>query len=89
MEVSIRVDVVNRVVKDVAVAVEILWIIWFTDKWVGRDEAAKLRVIVSAAIVVEAALWIKDVAGEAPKRIAGAFRSACLTPWVVLDNLRQ
>ena len=73
MEVAIRVDVVNWVIDDIAVTIEVLRIVWLPDKRVRADESAKLWVIVSAAIVVEAALWIKDVAGEAADGIADAL----------------
>jgi hypothetical protein len=68
--IAIRVDGVDRVVKYIAVAIKVLRVIRLPDKRVWGDESAQFRVIVSAAIVVEAALWIKNVACEAAQRIA-------------------
>jgi len=58
---------------------------WAWDKRIGGDESAKLWVIVPPAIVVEAAFWIKLLAGETAQGVSGTFRPAYFSPGVVFD----
>jgi hypothetical protein len=61
-----RVDVLDRIVSGIAVAIKRLWVAGAWDDRIGGDKACQLWIIVSGAIVVEAALWIKYLAGESP-----------------------
>ena len=49
--VAVGVDVGERVVVGVAVAVESPWVVWAGHDWVGREDAPELRVVVAAVHV--------------------------------------
>lgn len=89
MEVPIRVNAIDGVVDDIAVAVMALGVINVGDKWIGADESRKLWIIVPAAIVVEARFGIKNMAGEAAEGIPSAFLPGNFTPGVILDELSK
>jgi hypothetical protein len=61
-----RIDVLDRIISDVAVAVERLRIARRRDDRIGRDEPGEYRIIISCAVVVEAELRIKNLAREPP-----------------------
>ena len=78
-------DVVDGIVDDVTIPIEALRIADIRNRRVRADESTKLCVIVPAAIVVEAALWIKDLAGEAAQGVSATLGSRYLSPRVVFD----
>ena len=72
-----RVDVFDRVVSDITVAIQPLRVARRRNDRIGTDEACKLWIIVSGAIVVEARLWIKYLAGKAISKQDGYIFNAC------------
>lgn len=82
-----RIDVIDRVIKGVAVTVEGLRITGLWDKRIGADKPRKLWVIVPAAIVVEATFRIKLLACEAMRGIDVSFRPRYLAPRIILSKL--
>jgi hypothetical protein len=61
-----RVDVLDRIVSDVAVTIERLRIARRRNDRIGRNKPRQVGIIVSGAIVVETELRIKNLAGEPP-----------------------
>ena len=67
-----RINVVNRIVAAIAVAVEALGVVGGLDYGVGGDESADFGVVVSGAVEVEAG-GVKLFAGELVFDQVGAF----------------
>lgn len=71
---AIRV-VMSLKVTHIAVTVEILWITRMAYKRVVTDKSPKLGVLIPAAIILKAAIFIKLFPGKAPDRVANVLVS--------------
>jgi len=83
--VTIWINVIDGVVNDIAIPIEALRIADIRNRGIWADKPAQLRVIVSAAIVVEAGLRIKNLASEAAQGVSATLGSRYLSPRVVFD----
>jgi hypothetical protein len=75
-----RIDVLDRVVSDVAVAVVALRVARRWHDRVGRDESREIRIVIPGAVIVEAVFGIELLAGEAVLGVYIAFVPADFSP---------
>ena len=85
VKIPARVDVANRVVEHIAIAVKGLRVEDLGHKGIGADEPPQLRIIVPPAVVKKPALAIELLAGKANEPLSASLRSADLPPGIVLD----
>ena len=83
---SIGIDVVDRVIDHIAVAVEALRITGIRNRRIWGDPSRQLWVIVSAAVVEKAGLRVLDLAVEAPERFSCALLSGDFSPRIILND---
>jgi hypothetical protein len=87
--VSARINIVLRAVEHVGIAIQILRVVGVLHERIGTNESCNILIVVPAAVVVDAALAVELLAGEAVRRfgIAHGLRSRHLAPGIVLVEL--
>ena len=87
VKIAARIYVANRIVEYIAVAIVRLGIKYLRDKRIGTDEAAEIRVVVSAAVVEKPAFDVLLLPGEPQETLTSSLQAGHLAPGIVLDKL--